>query len=183
MKQYKKILTEAILSIIKYSTACYLAFIIAESMKNRSYSISFSDRTLYILLALLFFIIFNIIFNNIFKVKNIILTIKKNKLPIKSRFSMKDYKDWKLTKVDFYPFDFDMKDDFAIKIAKVCIKLNPDDEESRETLEQAIHYSRSTIILNGDVGLQRVFFETEKDLENFLIHYTKEENENKVKIL
>jgi len=179
MKQYKKILTEAILSIIKYSTACYLAFIIAESVKNRSYSISFSARTLYIVLTLLFVIIFD----NIFKVKNIILTIKKNKLPIKSRFSMKDYKDWKLTKVDFYPFDFDMKDDFAIKIAKVCIKLNPDDEESRETLEQAIHYSRSTIILNGVLGLQRVFFETEKDLENFLIHYTKEENENKVKIL
>ena len=88
---------------------------------------------------------------------------------------MKDYKNWKVTKVDFYPFDFDMKDDFAIKIAKVCFKLSPDDEESRETLEQAIHYSRSTIILNGDGGLQRVFFETEKDLENFLIHYTKEE--------
>jgi hypothetical protein len=76
MKQYKKILTEAILSIIKYSTACYLAFIIAESVKNRSYSISFSARTLYIVLTLLFVIIFD----NIFKVKNIILTIKKNKL-------------------------------------------------------------------------------------------------------
>ncbi len=178
-KEYKKNLTLAILSIIKYSIAWYLAFIIVESIKNRSYSISFSDRTLYIFLALLFVIIFD----NIFKVKNIILTIKKNKLPIKSRFSKQDYKDWKLTKVDFYPFDFAMKDDFAIKIAKVCFKLSPDDEESRETLEQAIHYSRSTVILNGDVGLQRVFFETEKDLENFLIHYTREEKENKVEIL
>ena len=173
-KEYKKNLTSAILFIIKYSIAWYLAVIILEFIKNHNFSsgISFTCGALYIFFADLLFVI---IFDNILDAKNIILTIKKNKLPIKSRFSMRDYKDWKLTKVDFSPFDFDIKDDFAIKIAKVCFKLSPDDEESRETLEQAVHYSRSTVILNGDGGLQRVFFETEKDLENFLIHYTKEE--------
>jgi hypothetical protein len=173
MKQYKKILTLAILFIIKYSIVSCIGVIMLKFIENHhlSPSISFNFGMFYVSFAVLFFKIFDSICDE----KNIILTIKKNKLPIKSRFSMKDYKDWKLTKVDFYPFDFDMKDDFAIKIAKVCFKLSPDDEESRETLEQAIHYSRSTIILNGDVGLQRVFFETEKDLENFLIHYTKEE--------
>lgn len=172
MGQYKKILTSAILFIIKYSIAWYLAVIILEFIKNHNFSsgISFTCGALYIFFAVLFLIIFD----NILDAKNIYLTIKKNKLPIKSRFSKQDYKDWKLTKVDFYPFDFAMKDDFAIKIAKVCFKLSPDDEESRETLEQAVHYSRSTVILNGDLGLQRVFFATEKDLENFLIHYTKE---------
>ena len=128
-----------------------------------------SSRTSFIWgsIHILFSWLFCIIFENIFNTKDIYLTIKKNKLPIKSRFSKQDYKDWKLTKVDFYPFDFAMKDDFAIKIAKVCIKISPEDKESRATLEQAIHYSRSTIILNGDGELQRVFFETEKDLENF----------------
>ena len=170
-KEYKKILTKAILLLIKYSIALYLAGIILEFIENHHLSFSTSCGALYIFFALLFFIIFD----NILNAKNIYLTIKKNKLPIKSRFSKQDNKDWKLTKVDFYPFDFAMKDDFAIKIAKVCIKINPEDTESRTTLEQAVHYSRSTIILNGDGGLQRVFFETEKDLENFLINYTKEE--------
>lgn len=164
-KEYKKILTKAVFFIIKCYIAWCLSVIMLKFIENHnlSPSKSFTCGTIYIF----FFVLFCMIFDNICNAKNIYLTIKKNKLPIKSRFSKQDYKNWKLTKVDFYPFDFAMKDDFAIEIAKVCFKLNPDDKESRETLEQAIHYSRSTIILNGDGELQRVFFETEKDLENF----------------
>ena len=172
MKQSKKNLTLSILSIIALWIVWYLGFIMLNFVENYhlSSSISFVCGNLFTFFTV---IIFDNICDAIFDAKKIILTIKKNKLPIKSRFSKQDYKDWKLTKVDFYPFDFE--DDFAIKIAKVCVKI-PGDTESRETLEQAVHYSRSTIILNGDGGLQRVFFETEKDLENFLIHYIKEEN-------
>lgn len=169
MKQYKKNLTLAILFIIKYLVAWYLAFIMLKFIENNH----LGNTTSFLCGAFLYSFVYGFfdgffakISNNICNPKNIILTIKL----IKSRFSKQDYKDLKLTKVEFYPFNFAMKDDFAIKIAKVCIKISPEDKESRETLEQAIHYSRSTIILHPDKGLQRVFFETEKDLENFLIY-------------
>ena len=61
MGQYKKILTLAILSIIRYSIAWYLAGIILEFIENHhlSSSTSFIRGTLYILFALLFCIIFD----------------------------------------------------------------------------------------------------------------------------
>ena len=60
-----------------------------------------------------------------------------------------------------------------IEILKLYFILK--DNKSKEILDQAIDFSRSTIILNKKGEFQRVFFESEKDLENFLINY-KEEN-------
>jgi len=103
------------------------------------------------------------------------IKIIKNFLPIKNSFSGLDYQKWKLTQVDFYPF---YKSDFADNIFKImlCLQNKPENKELLDTLEQAISFSCSTIISNDKGEFQRVFFESEKDLENFLINY-KQEND------
>ena len=90
------------------------------------------------------------------------LKIIKNFLPIKNSFIGLDYQKWKLTQVDFYPF---YKSDFADNIFKImlCLQNKPENKELLDTLEQAISFSRSTIILNDKGEFQRVFFESEKE--------------------
>ena len=98
------------------------------------------------------------------EIKNFLKT--KTTLPTKHSFSGLDREKWGLTSVDFYPF---AKNDFADNIFKIMLK--PENEKLLDTLERAIDFSRSTIILNKKGQFQRVFFESEKDLKNFLIHY------------
>jgi hypothetical protein len=105
------------------------------------------------------------------KTKKIETKETKKTLPIKHYFSGLEYKKWGLISVDFYPF---AKNDFATEILKLYLILK--DNKSKEILDQAIDFSRSTIILNKKGEFQRVFFASEKDLKNFLINY-KQEND------
>lgn len=104
---------------------------------------------------------------NFLKTKKIETKTTKTTLPTKHNFGGLDRKKWGLASVDFYPF---AKNDFATEILKLYLILK--DNKSKEILDQAIDFSRSTIILNKKGEFQRVFFESEKDLENFLINYT-----------
>ena len=102
---------------------------------------------------------------------NIKQILNNMQLPTKHSFSGLDREKWGLTSVDFYPF---AKNDFADNIFKIMLYLpnKPENEKLLDTLERAIDFSRSTIILNKKGEFQRVFFESEKDLKNFLINYT-----------
>jgi hypothetical protein len=92
-------------------------------------------------------------------------------IPRKNQFSNLDNENWKLASVDFMPFEH--QDDFAENINKICSLT--DDEDLLDTLTKAKLFACSTIILNSEGVCQRVFFESPKDLENFLINY--QENE------
>ena len=89
-------------------------------------------------------------------------------LPRKNQFSGLDHQNWKLSSVDFMPFG-EHQDEFAENINKISNLI--DDEDLLETLEKAKSFACSTIILNSKGTCQRVFFDSPKDLENFLINY------------
>lgn len=88
-------------------------------------------------------------------------------IPKKNTFSSNDYDNWKLCSVDFYPFT-DLED-YAVEINQIAESLNS--EDLLETLMKAKSFACSTIILNKQGKCQRVFFESPKDLEYFLINY------------
>ena len=110
-------------------------------------------------------------------------------IPTKTSFSGKDYYKWRLNSVDFFPFD-DHQDEFAENINKIieiaCIldkhlTLHPQladkifpkrtcKGELLESLQKAKSFACSTIIFNGS-EFSRVFFNTPKDLENFIRNY------------
>jgi hypothetical protein len=108
---------------------------------------------------------------NFLKTKEIKTKTTKKTLPTKHHFGGLDRKKWGLASVDFYPF---AENDFADNIFKIMLYLpnKPENEELLDTLNEAINFSRSTIILKKNREFQRVFFESEKNLENFLINYT-----------
>tara|TARA_R110000868_G_scaffold281955_2_gene542181 strand:- start:245 stop:502 length:258 start_codon:yes stop_codon:yes gene_type:complete len=83
-KENKKILTKAILFIIKYSIASYFAVIMLKFIENHNFSssISFVCGVIYIFFVELFFVIaelFFVIFDNILNAKNIEKQIGKIK--------------------------------------------------------------------------------------------------------
>ena len=88
-------------------------------------------------------------------------------IPRKDTFSGEDYKNWKLRSVDFYPFTD--QEDYAKEINRIAELIN--NEDLLEALQKAKYLACSTIILNSKGKCQRVFFESPKDLENFLINY------------
>ena len=88
-------------------------------------------------------------------------------IPKKDTFSKDDYDNWKLSSVDFYPFT-DLED-YAEKINKIAESIK--DEDLLEDLAKAKMFACSTIILNSQGRCQRVFFDSPKDLKNFLINY------------
>lgn len=98
-------------------------------------------------------------------------------IPTKTSFSGKDYDEWRLNSADFMPFAY--QDEFAENINKIIEILEslPRCEgkgKLLESLQKAKSFACSTIIPDGG-GFSRVFFNTPKDLENFIRNY-KEEN-------
>jgi hypothetical protein len=91
------------------------------------------------------------------KTKKIKTKATKKTLPIKHYFGGLERKKWGLTSVDFYPF---AKNDFATEMLKLYLILK--DNKSKEILDQAIDFSRSTIILNDKGEFQRVFLNLKK---------------------
>jgi hypothetical protein len=93
-------------------------------------------------------------------------------IPTKTSFSGKDYDEWKLHSVDFMPFFY--QDEFAENINKIAEIINQNNlrnkEELLETLEKAKSFACSAIIPHGN-NFSRVFFDTPKDLENFIKNY------------
>ena len=91
-------------------------------------------------------------------------------IPRKNEFSVEDHNKWKLSSVDFSPFI--NQDEFAENINKIFNGIKSlTDKDLLETLEKAKSFACSTIILDSKGNLQRVFFASPKDLENFLINY------------
>ena len=88
-------------------------------------------------------------------------------IPRKDTFGNKDNDEWKLSSVDFFPFT-DLED-YAEDINKIAESI--EDTSLLEVLGMAKMFACSTIILNAAGNCQRVFFESPKDLENFLINY------------
>ena len=94
-------------------------------------------------------------------------------IPIKSSFSGVDYKEWKLHSSCFMPFKY--LEDYAEDINKICKFISDnkieDKKEMIERLEEAKNFACSTIIFDNRNNLIRVFFNTPKDLENFIRNY------------
>ena len=96
-------------------------------------------------------------------------------IPRKDTFGTKDYDDWKLSSVDFLPFTG--LEDYAkgINIVREILVDLGVPADNRESVEEVMRWAKSfacsTIILDSSGKCQRVFFESPKDLENFLINY------------
>lgn len=94
-------------------------------------------------------------------------------IPIKSAFSGLDYKEWKLHSCCFMPFEY--LEDYALDINKIYKFISDnniqDKEEMIERLQEAKFFACSTIIFDNRGNLVRVFFDTPKDLENFIRNY------------
>jgi hypothetical protein len=96
-------------------------------------------------------------------------------IPRKDTFGNKDNDEWKLSSVDFFPFT-DLED-YAKGInmvREILVDLGVP-SHNRESVEEIMQWAKSfacsTIILDSSGKCQRVFFESPKDLENFLINY------------